>query len=293
MPTTNIDTAVELYSNKFIAGLTRALAPLRAFSLDLSDELKEPGGVVNVPLIGADAVTDWNDTTNNYGTNSGSVNTRPVAISKRKKCGFPVTQTMMANFKPNTWEGKGELNQKEMADAVLADVVALVTPANYGDTAAKKINVVLAEFKRLSIATLRAQIVKAKLIPAKCVLALNPDFFSALLADLDSQVYGGREAIVGGAIPGLLGFRAIIEVPQYAAPGFVCHPDAIAVGSRKVTVADTTPYKEFGSMVEPETGLTMNRVVFTDGNTGKTNFNTECWYGCEVGSADSLVRLVG
>jgi hypothetical protein len=293
MPTTNIDTAVELYSNKFIAGLTRALAPLRAFSLDLSDELKEPGEVVNVPLIGADTVADWNDTTNNYGTNSGSVATRPVTINKRKKCGFAVTPTMMANFRPNSWEGKGVLNQKEMADAVLADVVALVTPANYGDTAAKKLAVALASFKRLAVAELRAKIVKAKLTPAKCVLALNPDFFSALLADLDSQVYGGREAIVGGAIPGLLGFRAIIEVPQYAEPGFVCHPDAIAVGSRRVAVADTTPYKEFGSMVEPETGLAMNRVVFTDGNTGKTNFSTECWYGANVGNADALCRLVG
>ncbi len=293
MPTTNIDTAVELYSNKFIAGLTRALAPLRAFSLDLSDELTEQGGVVNVPLISADTVADWNDTTNNYGTNSGSTATRPVTIATRKKCGFAVTPTMMANFRPNSWEGKAELNQKEMADAVLASVVGLVTAANYGDTAAKKINVVLAEFKRAAIATLRAQIVKAKLIPAKCVLALNPDFFSALLADLDSQVYGGREAVVGGSIPGLLGFRAIIEVPQYAQAGFVCHPDAIAVGSRKVVVADTTPYKEFGSMVEPETGLTMNRVIFTDGNTGKTNFSTECWYGFDVGNADSLVRLVG
>jgi len=292
MPT-NIDTAVEIYSNKFILGLTRALAPLRAFSLDLSDDIIQEGESVNVPLVTADTVGDWDEVNNNYGRTAASSKGKSVKIDKRKICGFAVTQSMMANFRPNQWEGKAELNQKEMADTVLADVTSLVTPANYGDAANKKVAVVLAEFKRYAVANLRAQIVKAKLTPAKCVLALNPDFFSALLGDLDANVYGGTEAVRSGAIPGLLGFRSIIEVPQYNGPGFCCHPDAIAVGSRKVPVADTTPYKEFGSMVEPETGLTMNRVVFTAGVIGKTSFSTECWYGYDVGNGDALIRLVG
>lgn len=291
MPTTNLNTAVELYSDRFIEGLTPALAPLRAFSIDFSDEFKEPGETVNVPLISADAVKDWDDETNNYGTNEGNTDTRPVKINKRKKTGFAVTPSMMANFRPSSWTGKAELNNRELAGNVLADICTVVTEANYGKD--KKLQVALAAFKRAAIATLRGQIVKAKLIPAKCVLALNPDYFSGLLGDLDSQVYGGREAVVNGSIPGLLGFRAIIEVAQYNEPGFVCHPDAIAVASRKVIVADTTPYKEFGAMVEPETGLTMNRVIYTAGATGKTNFNVECNYGYDVGNADALIRLVG
>ena len=50
MPNTNTNTAVELYSNKFIEGLTKALAPLRAFSLDLSDVVKEPGDQLSASL---------------------------------------------------------------------------------------------------------------------------------------------------------------------------------------------------------------------------------------------------
>lgn len=289
---TDTDTAVELYSNKFISGLTKALAALRAFSLDLSDDVKEPGETVNVPLVSADTVADWNATINNYGRTAATMVCKTVALNKRKICGFAITSAQMANFRPNYWEGKADLNQKEMADAVVTSVTDLVTGANYGDTDADKLSVALATFGRKAIAALRGKIVAAKLNPAKSVLALNPDFFSALLADLDSQVYGGRDAIVGGAIPGLLGFRSIIEVPQFSAPGFVCHPDALAVASRKVTPADTTPYREFGSMVEPETGLALNRVWFTNGNDGQSNFSTECLYGCDVGNAESLIRLV-
>lgn len=287
--TTNINTAVELYTDRFIEGLTRSLAPLRSFSLDLSDEFREPGEAVNVPLVTADAVADWDDTTNNYGRTAATLKARRVAIDTRKITGFAISQAQLASFRPSYWEGKAELNQREIADTVLADVVSVVTAENYG--ADNKLNVALATFNRKAIATLRAKIVAGKLIQEKCVLALNPDFFAALLADLDSQVYGGREAIVGGTIPGLLGFRSVIQVPQYAGAGFVCHPDAIAVASRRVAVADTTPYKEFGTMVEPETGLALNRVVLTDGSVGKTSFSVECWYGYGVGNADSLIRL--
>lgn len=290
MPT-NTDTALEIYSKKFIEGLSNALPAIRSFSLDLSDELTEPGLTIRVPLIAADAAAAWNDTSNNYSRTAATLKDQPVVLNKRLITGFAITQDQMLNFRPAWWEGKAALNARSIADAVFADLVTLVTGANYGDTAAKKLAVDLATFGRKALAALRAKIVTAKLQPAKAVLCLNPDFFAALLADLDAQVYGGREAVVGGTIPGLLGFRAIVEMPQYTGPGFVCHPDAIAIGSRRIPVADTTPYKEFGSITEPDTGLTMNRVILTDGNIGKTSFSVECGYGYAVGNPDSLLRL--
>jgi hypothetical protein len=292
MPT-NTDTALEVYSKKMIEGLTNALPALRSFSLDLSDELVEPGETIKVPLVTADAAAAWNITSNNYGRTAASLYDKPVVMDQRLITGFAITQAQMMNFRPSWWEGKAALNARSIADAVLTDLFGIVTAANYGDTAAKKLPVALATFGRKSLASLRALVVKGKLQPAKSVLVLNPDFFAALLSDLDAQVYGGREAIQGGVIPSLLGFRAIIEAPQYNDPGFVCHPDAIAFGSRRIPVADTTPYKEFGSITEPDTGLTLNRVIFTEGAAGRTSFSVECGYGRAVGNADSLLRLVG
>lgn len=293
MPNTNTDTALEVYTNKFIEGLTDALPALRAFSLDLSDDIvDQPGETVRVPLVTADAAAAWNDTTNNYGRTSASLYDKKVSLDQRPIAGFGITAAQMTNFRPQWWEAKGALNARSVADAVLDTVFGVVTAANFGDTAAKKLNVVLAEFGRKAIASLRPKVVKGKLQPAKSVLVLNPDFFAALLADLDATVYGGREAIQGGVIPGLLGFRAIIEAPQYEGPGFVCHPDAIVVASRRIQVADTTPYKEFGPVTEPDTGLTLNRVIYTAGATGQTNFSVECLFGVDAGNPDALIRLV-
>ena len=291
MPNTNLDTALEVYSNKLIEGLTNALPALRAFSLDLSDDMVEPGETVRVPMVTADAAAAWDDSTNNYGRTTAALADKKVVVDKRIIAGFAITQAQLANFRPAWWEQKGALNARSVADSVLDSTFGIVTPANYGDAAAKKLQVALGAFGRKAIADLRPKVVRGKLQPAKSVLVLNPDFYAALLADLDAQVYGGREAITGGVIPGLLGFRAIIEAPQLDAPGFVCHPDAIAIGSRRVQCADTTPYREFGPVVEPDTGLTLNRVIYTDGTIGKTSFSIECLFGVDVGNGDALIRL--
>lgn len=292
MAETNIQTAIALYSAKFIEGLVRALPVLRAFSLDCSDDLLKPGKTLDISLVEPDAVGNWNSTTNNYGRSKKDPKAIQVKIDKRKITGFAIDQTMLANFNPTAWEGKAELNVLELADTVAADIISVVTKANFGDTAKDKLAIPLAEFNRLSVASIRSHVVKAKLSPTRCSMGLNPDYFAALLGSLDANVYGGREAMLNGAIPGLFGFRSIFEVPQMNNPGFICHPDAIAVGSRKVPIADTTPYKEFGSMQEPVTGLTVNKVVYTDGAAGETSFSAECLYGYAAGNADALVRIV-
>lgn len=291
MASTNIATAVALYSNKFIEGLTRALPLLSAFSLDCSDDLLKPGKTLDIPLVEPDAVAPWG-ANNNYGRAAATPKAVKVTIDKRPITGFAVTQEMLANFNPNSWEGKAELNVLELADHICSDVTSLVTAGNYGDKAGDKIAIALASFDRIAVADIRSAIVKRKMSPTRSVLALNPDYFSALLGSLDANVYGGREAILNGAIPGLFGFRAVIEVAQMSIPGFVAHPDAIAFGSRKVPIADTTPYREFGSMTEPITGITMNKVVYTNGASGETSFSAECLYGRAVGNSNALVRII-
>ncbi len=235
---TSVATAHEIYSKRFLKGLQRALAALRAFSVSFSDEAREIGESVKCPLASPDTATAWNADDNNFHRSASSPRDISVALNQRLIAGFNISSEQMANFHPNWWEGKAEMNAEEIADTILAAVAALVTADNFGGGVADKTTVALATFGRKAVAGIRAAAVKRKMRTARSVLCLNPDFFSALLGDLDANVYGGREAIVGGTLPGILGFRAIVEIPQYSGPGFLCHPDAIAVASRKVPLAD-------------------------------------------------------
>ena len=290
---TSIATAQEIYSKRFLKGLQRALAALRAFSTSFSDEFAGIGDTVKVPLISPDAVAPWNAADNNFVRTAATLKEVPLAITARIIAGFGITSEQMNAFRPNWWEGKADMNVEEVADTILAAVAALVKKENYGDTAADKFTVALAAFGPDAVADLRAAAVKRKMRLARSVLALNPDFFSKLLGKLDANTYGGREAVVGGTIPGLLGFRAVVEIPQLAIPGFLCHPDAIAVATRKIALPDTTPYSLVRDITEPETGLTMTNVVYTHGADGSLNNSVNASYAAGVGNDKSLVRLIG
>ena len=292
MGATSIATAQEIYSMRFLKALTRALAAIKLFSTSFTDEAKEVGETVKVPLISPDAVAAWDATTNNFVRAATEIKEVKVSLNSRIIAGFGITSEQMNNFRPNWWEGKAGLNVQTVADTIVTAMAALVTKDNFGDTAADKASVVLAGFDRKAVAAIRALAVKRNMRPNRSVLVLNPDFYSALLGVLPSNEYGGREAILNGVIPGLLGFSAVAEMPQYSGPGFVCHADALAVATRRIALPDGTPYKLVSDLTEPETGLTMTQVIYTHGETGSLNNSINASYGVAVGNENSLLRLV-
>jgi hypothetical protein len=175
---------------------------------------------------------------------------------------------------------------------VLTDVGGLVTGANYGDTDADKVQVGNATFNKKVVARIRAAAIDKELRINRCTLGLSPLYFSILLGELDSNVYGGREAVVGGAIPGLLGFEAVVEIPQLAIPGFVAQTDAIAVGSAVFRPVSERPYDMVREIVEPETGLVLTLVQYPDGATGSLSETVNCQVAVGVGNENALLRLV-
>ena len=286
-------TGIELYSNKVISGLTRALAALRGFSLDFSDDLKEPGDSIDVALVSADAAGDFDAASNNFG--GGTLNAKKVTLTKSVPviAKFGVTATQYSNLRPSYWEGKGALNVEEVCDSILAKVAALITAGNYGDTDADKIAVTEAGFNAKAVAKLRAAAITKKLRINRSVMGLSPAYFSALLGSLDANIYGGPEAMKSGVIPGLLGFKQVVEIPQLEVPGFISHPDAIAIGSAAFRPVSDKPYDSVQQIVEPETGLTLTVVEYPDGAGGGLTVSVNCLVAAGVGNENGLLRLVG
>ena len=285
-------TGLELYSDRTIKGLTRALAALRGFSLDFSDEIKAPGASLDVALVTADSVADFDRSSNNFGRTA--VTAKKITLTKSTPviAGFAVTADQLTKLKPSFWNGKADLNVQAIGDNILGKVAALVTPENYGDAAADKVAVTEAGFGRKAVAKIRAAAIAKSLRVNRSVLALSPAYFSALLGDLDANVYGGNEAMKTGVIPGLLGFGLVVEIPQLEIPGFVAHPDAIAVGSAVFRPASDKPYDSVQEIVEPETGLTMTLVEYPDGASGDLSYTVNCLVAAGVGNEKALLRLV-
>lgn len=294
MATLNTNVALEIYADKVIEGLKKALAPIRAFSLDLSNAALKVGDTVRVPKIVADAAAAYNATTNNYKATAANLYDIEVVIDQRLLAKFGIDDAQAANYLPAWWERKAEANVYAVASAALDDILGLVTAANFGDTSADKLTLSLSGFSKTGVGPIRAAAIAKSLQPRLSTLVLAPDFFSALLASLDSSIYGGTEAIRTGAIPNLLGFRQVIECASLPTGlnGFVCHPDAIAIANRYLAPVNPESYSQVTSATDEDTGLTVGIRRYGDPDTGLESISCELCYGRDVGNGSALLRLI-
>ena len=162
-----------------------------------------------------------------------------MTIDKRKITGFAIDQAMLANFNPTAWEGKAELNVMELADTIAADVISVVTKSQLRRCRQRQDRHSAGGVQPgLAIAQIRAHIVKNKMSPTRCTLALNPDY-AALLAIWMPTSWRPR-GNQNGAIPWSVRIPSALSVKfRRWIPGFINQPDSVAMGSRKVPVGPT------------------------------------------------------
>lgn len=285
-------TGHEFYSRRLIKVLPAQLNFLGAFSTDVSDEVKDPGEKIQVPLVEMDEAGTFNRASNNFARPAGTPKTATVTFGAPIIAGFAVTAAQARNIQRRWWEGKADLNATAVAASAQTAVTNLVTQENF----AKAVTSVGAasSFAKSGVAKIAAAIESAtnKLRVKFSTLALSGEYFYNLLSGLDANVYGGTEAIRNGVIPGLFGFAKVMLVHGLDIPGFVCEPSSIAFGARAFRPVDDTPYRAVREITEPESGLTLTLVEYPDGPSGDLSESLTTQIGASVGDSGALVRLV-
>ena len=283
----------EFYARKVLKVLPAQLNFLGAFSTDISGELLgEKVKTVKVPLVEMDEAGTFNRATNNFARPAGTPKSAEVSFGDPIITGFAVTADQASKIEKRFWEGKAELNVTSVAASAQTAVTNLVTKANF----AKAVTSVGASssFVKSGVAKIAAAVENAtnKLRVKFSTLALSGEYFYALLAGLDANVYGGTEAIRGGVIPGLFGFRKVMLLHGLDIPGFVCEPSALAFAARGFRPAGERPYDAIREIKDPESGLTLTLVEYADGPSGDLSESVTTRIGAAVGDSGALVRLV-
>lgn len=283
----------EFYSKKILKELPAQLAFLGAFSTDCSGEVLDAKvKSVSVPLVQMDEAGTFNRASNNFARPAGAPKHAVVEFGDPIITGFAVTADQASKIEKRYWEGKAELNASAVAASAQTAVTDLVTKANF-DKAVTSVGAASA-FAKSGVAKIAAAVENStnKLRVKFATLALSGEYFYALLAGLDANVYGGTEAIRGGVIPGLFGFRKVMLVHGLEIPGFVCEPSCIAFASRGFRPADDKPYTAVREIKEPESGLSLTLVEYPDGPSGDLSESVTTRIGAAVGDGGALVRLV-
>ena len=282
----------ELYAKKVLKCLPAQLNFLGAFSTDISDEVVGPSKSVDVPLVEMNEAGTFDRAHNNFARPAGTPKTAKVTFGEPIITGFAVTADQASKIEKRFWEGKAELNVTSVAASAQTAVTNLVTKENFAKAVTNVGN--SASFAKSGVAKIAAAIENAtnKLRVKFSTLALSGEYFYALLAGLDANVYGGTEAIRNGVIPGLFGFGKVILVHGLDIPGFVCEPSAIAFASRGFRPADDKPYNAVRDIKDPESGLNLTLVEYPDGPSGDLSESITTRIGASVGDSGALVRLV-
>ena len=285
-------TGHEYYSRRILKVLPAQLNFLGAFSTDISSEVLGPAKSVEVPLVEMDEAGTFDRANNNFARPAGTPKTATVTFGDPIITGFAVTADQASKIEKRWWEGKADLNGTAVAASASTAVTNLVTKANF-DKSVTNVGA-SSSFAKAGVAKIAAAVENStnKLRVKFSTLALSGEYFYALLAGLDANVYGGPEAIRNGVIPGLFGFGKVMLMHGLDIPGFVCEPSAIAFASRGFRPADDTPYRAVREIKEPESGLSLTLVEYGDGPSGDLSESITTRIGAAVGDSGALVRLV-
>lgn len=270
-------------SNKAIIAARKHIAKARMFSTDFSADAAQPGTTLKVPVYTGAPATVFNATSNNYETVDGTVTWASITFNNHYKSTFEITDKQMLEFNASSfWANCGEAQGRAIGLSIEAVIGGLFNSTNV--TASYSLGASGAAITKKAVASIRTKSAAVGADPARSVLLLSPAIFAEVLSLLDSNVYGGAQAIRDGMVEGLYGYKAVMECSALGSGiAGVCVPDdAVAIASRLISVGSPAIYQEFGSTTDPDSGFVLGVRRHGSPATG-TNYGTmECLFGAAL-----------
>ena len=277
--------AMKVSAEKSIEVMHAAMAPLSLFAHSYDELDGRKGELIAVPVINLSASGEFDETTNNYASGGQVVDGAEVALNKHFLQSASITDRQL-----------GATNFNWLGDLVGAQTRQIGRDINkyvfqmFNDT-----NVQLTATLDVSSKTAVASLVKTAadndINPADAIVVLGPADFYKVLAQLDSNVYGGTEAIRDGYIPGIYGFAGMVCSTFLAngVKGVIVSRDAVGLCSRYlVPLADA--YTDTWSASDGDIA-TVGFRYFADPTTGRRYINCECLFGAAILQKNKIILL--
>lgn len=233
-------------ANDALVGISPDINLAKLFAYDMSDEFADYGTTVKVPVASATAaeLALTGSQINDYETDSGSVTYATVTLNHQPKATMEAPKA--ADFEAPNAPYWGRMTSA-MVNAIDGNI-STVLGGIFTAAACTGGKVTMATVTKENIANLIASCAGRV---ADTVLALNPVNYAKLLSLLDVSAYGGAEAIRTGYIPGLYGFKAVVQLKDLpdGVTGVLIPTNAVAVAAR-ATIKDESGFIEAGTVMD-------------------------------------------
>lgn len=276
-------------ANDLLVKIGPEVAAVKQFAYDCSDAVEDYGQKVRVAMVNGGTSENFSASAD-YEHETGSLTDVFVTLDKQPKSTIAITgKDVLELANAPFWNRVAEAGRNAIANAVEKSIGDAITTALASIT---KESTALGTLTLAKLAGLRSKC-KGKI--GDTVLVLSPDKFDEALGLFDSSVYGGTEAVRGGVIPNLYGFKSVVrmELPKYdgestASTAALIPSNAIAVATRAVAVGEESCYSEIGTQAD-ENGFAITVMRHGSAAKGKGYLNVTALVGATVVDAANIV----
>ena len=278
-------------ANEAFVGITPEINLMREFATDFSSEFTEPGFVVKVPVAKVEhALSAFDETTNNYETNDGTLTFVPVELSTQIKSTFTfrgkdLLEAPNAPFWGTCGRASGNAIKQWVSKTIGGAMLSTVVTNTYDDLP------VLSDLTLEDYANLRSE---CEGYIGDSVVLLAPAYYNNLLSKLTNNIVGDADPIREGKIANLFGFKSFAQCRDMPTGvlGAIVPSDALVFASRAVKVADEQIYSEYGVVTEPESGLTLTLLRHGVPSIGAAALNVATIFGYKFIQPEACTLLI-
>lgn len=276
-------------ANDLLVKIGPEVAAVKQFAYDCSDAVEDYGQKVRVAMVNGGTSENFSASAD-YEHETGSLTDVFVTLDKQPKSTIAITgKDVLELANAPFWNRVAEAGRNAIANAVEKSIGDAIT------TALDSITKDATALGTLTLSKLAALRSKCKGKIGDTVLVLSPEKFDEALGLFDSSVYGGTEAVRGGVIPNLYGFKSVVrmELPKYdgtstASTAALIPSNAIAVATRAVAVGEESCYSEIGTQAD-ENGFAITVMRHGSAAKGKGYLNVTALVGATVVDAANIV----
>lgn len=280
------DLQLKISAETAIMGIQKHMGALKEFAHDFKELNDRKGAAIAVPVYDLSAAAEFNETTNNWCSGVNEIDGIIVNLDKHYIKSISLNDIQNAEADINFLRDGSEAIAEVLAHAANRYVFGLMNATNLP---------LSASFDGSSKAVF-ANLFKVAddngLNPYECVVVLTPEYFAKALSYLDSNVYGGSEAIRTGVIPGLYGFQSVVcssYLPD-GVKGVIIKKDAVGIVSR-VNPPVVDGYAATWTATSPD-GIAIGFRVFEHLCMGKAFLGGDILFGAKILQSAGGVRLV-
>jgi len=287
----------KLLAQTALEALTADLEALSLLTTSYSAEVVRRGASVEVPLVANLTATTFD---NSYEATGGTMNNITVNVDKHKIVTVSLSDTEFSKSSVAEITKFARQQGKALAQAVLEDVYSafVTTASTAAQFAATLTN--LSAFTITNARSLRKALSDSKVPQTDRNLILNTTLYDSLLSQsglLDAGAFGGRDAIVDGRVPRVLGMNVyeslVLPANGISLSGIAVHPNAIAVAIRALAPQEPSEYIAAQTVTDPETGISMSYRRHYSTATGRSFVSMECVYGYSRGITAAAKLALG